>query len=29
MGALVYYSFSIARMGQSGDEWFIKKAAQG
>ena len=29
MGALVYYSFSIARMGQSGDEWFIRKSAQG
>lgn len=29
MVSLVYYRFSIARTGQSSDEWFIRKAAQG
>jgi hypothetical protein len=29
MGSLVCYSFSIARIGQSSDEWFIRNVAQG
>lgn len=29
MGSFVYYGLPIARMGQGGDEWFIRKAAQG